>query len=165
MGRGTRGLPEEEGRRGWARRGPGRATAPPGGGGGAWRRPLTPAEITKYTNLYNGVAQANTPDVAFKGVVQALLLSPNFLFRTELGGGGAAGSTTALTDYELASAISYMFLDSPPDATLMQLAASGKLHDPATLSAQAKRLLRSGPQATGIVGSFFRQWLQFDTLA
>jgi len=128
----------------------------------AWRRPLTDAEINKYTALYATIAQTNAPDVAFKGVVQALILSPNFLFRTELGGGGSG--TIALTDYELASEISYMLLDGPPDATLMQLASSGKLHDPGMLGAQALRLLGSGAQASGIVGGFFRQWLQFDTL-
>jgi hypothetical protein len=131
----------------------------------AWRRPLTPAELTKYTALFTSIAQSNTAEVAFKGVVQALMLSPNFLFRTELGSGGAAGSTTAMTDHELASALSYMLLDVPPDATLMQLAGTGKLHDPPTLAAQAKRLLTTSPQAPGIVGGFVRQWLQFDTLA
>jgi hypothetical protein len=127
----------------------------------AWRRPLTPAEVTKYTTLYGTIAAANTPDVAFKGVVQALMLSPNFLFRTELGSG--TGATTALTDYELASALSYMLLDGPPDPGLMQLAATGKLRDPATLGREAKRLLGVA-QSAKIVGSFFQQWLQFDTL-
>ena len=130
----------------------------------AWRRPLTPAEIAKYTALYGTIAQATGPEGGFKGVVQALLLSPNFLFRTELGSEAKPGATAALTDYELASAVSYMLLDGPPDATLMDLAAANKLHDPATLAAQAKRLL-AGAQSPGIVGGFFRQWLYFDTLA
>jgi hypothetical protein len=133
-------------------------------GARAWRRPLTAAELTKYTGLFTTMVQADTPEVAFRGVVQALLLSPNFLFRTELGGGGAAGTATALTEYELASALSYMLSDAPPDPTLVQLAASGRLHEPATLAAQAKRLLGGGPQAAKLVGSFFRQWLQFDAL-
>jgi hypothetical protein len=133
-------------------------------GARAWRRPLTAPEITRYTTLYGKISAGNTPEVAFKGVVQALLLSPNFVFRTELGGGGAAGTTTALTDHELASSLSYMLHDGPPDAMLTALADGGKLRDPATLAAQAKRLLGSGPQAAKIVGSFFRQWLQFDAL-
>jgi hypothetical protein len=128
----------------------------------AWRRPLAPAELTKYTTLYATIAQGSSPEAAFKGVVQALMLSPNFLFRTELG--DATTGTTTLTDYELASAISYMLLDAPPDATLMELAAGGKLHEPATLSAQSKRLLASAP-SSGIMTGFFRQWLYFDTLA
>jgi hypothetical protein len=133
-------------------------------GARAWRRPLSPAELTRYSALYGKVAQGNTPEVAFKSVVQTLVLSPNFLFRTELGTGGAAGTTTALTDHELAAALSYMLTDGPPDATLAGLAASGKLHDPEMLAAQARRLLAGGPQAAKIVGSFFRQWLQFDAL-
>ena len=57
-----------------------------------------------------------------------------------------------------------MLTDGPPDAPLMELAGQGKLRDPATLAAQARRLLGSGAQARQIVGSFFRQWLQFDGL-
>jgi hypothetical protein len=129
----------------------------------AWRRPLTSVEIAKYKNLFSTIAPANGPDVAFKSVVQALLLSPNFLFRTELGDGAGAGGTTKLTDHELASALSYMLVDGPPDAALMDLAATGRLHDPATLGAEAKRLL-AGASAKKSVGSFFRQWLQFDSL-
>jgi hypothetical protein len=127
----------------------------------AWRRPLTPVELTKYTALFSTIAGGNTPEVAFKGVVQALLLSPNFLFRTELGNGGSG--TIGLTEHELASALSYMLIDGPPDPTLMDLAASGKLHEPATLAAQATRLLAGAP-ASKSVGSFFRQWLQFEAL-
>jgi uncharacterized protein DUF1592/uncharacterized protein DUF1588/uncharacterized protein DUF1595/uncharacterized protein DUF1587/uncharacterized protein DUF1585 len=134
-------------------------------GARAWRRPLTGAEVEKYTRLFAAVAPSSGPEVAWKGVVQALVLSPHFLFRTELGGGGAAGSVTRLTDHELASALSYMLWDGPPDATLMQLAASGRLHEPASLAAQVRRLLGSAQASSQVVGSFFRQWLQFDTLA
>jgi hypothetical protein len=130
----------------------------------AWRRPLTAGELTKYTSLFGTIAQSNAPEVAFKGVVQALMLSPNFIFRTELGAGGSGG-TTALTDYELASALSYMLTDGPPDAALMDLATGGSLHEPATLAAQAKRLLGTGAEASKTMGSFFRQWLLFDDLS
>jgi hypothetical protein len=58
-----------------------------------------------------------------------------------------------------------MLLDGPPDARLAELAAGGKLREPATLAAEARRLLASGPEAARIAGSFFRQWLQFDALA
>jgi hypothetical protein len=132
-------------------------------GARAWRRPLTAVEVGKYTSLFGTIARANTPEVAFKGVVQALVLSPNFLFRTELGD-GAGTSTIALTDHELAAALSYMLVDAPPDATLAGLAAAGKLRDPATLAGEARRLLSSTPAAARIAGAFFRQWLQFDSL-
>jgi hypothetical protein len=131
----------------------------------AWRRPLAPVELDKYTNLYKSVAQTNPPDVAFKSVVQALVLSPNFLFRTELG--GSAPGLVSLTEYELASALSYMLIDGPPDDALMELAGNGKLHESATLTAQAKRLLMAGGAGSAAaknVGSFFRQWLQFESL-
>jgi hypothetical protein len=132
-------------------------------GARAWRRPLTPAEVAKYTALYTRMAGASGPAGGFRSVVQTLLLSPNFLFRTELGDGQSSGATTALTHHELASALSYMLTDSPPDAPLMALADQGKLRDPATLAAEARRLLGAAP-ARQIVGSFFAQWLQFDGL-
>jgi hypothetical protein len=130
----------------------------------AWRRPLTEAETAKYSTLYTTVTQSNTPEVAFKGVVQALMLSPNFIFRTELGENAQAG-VARLTEWELASAISYMLTDGPPDATLMELATNGALHDPAMLAAQSRRLLGGVAPAAKTMGSFFRQWLQFDDLS
>lgn len=132
-------------------------------GSRAWRRPLTAAEVDKYNGLYAKVAAGSGPEAGFKSVVQALLLSPNFLFRTELGTEGSSGPLR-LTDHEIASALSYMLVDGPPDAALMQLADGGKLRDPATLAQEAGRLLGSGAAARESVGSFFRQWLQFDSL-
>jgi hypothetical protein len=130
----------------------------------AWRRPLTAAELGKLDKLYRGAAAALTPDEGLKTVVKGLMLSANFLFRTELGTDQTAGATTKLTDLELASALSYTFWDSPPDATLIDLAVANKLHDPVTLRQQAQRLWSSSPKARTSLYSFLQQWLETDRL-
>jgi hypothetical protein len=57
-----------------------------------WRRPLTAEEIAEYQRLYTTTAASSGPDVGFSMVVEALILSPNFVFRTELGSSQASGS-------------------------------------------------------------------------
>jgi hypothetical protein len=132
-------------------------------GGKAWRRPLTDVEIGKLDKLYRAAA-AVSPEEGLKMVVKGLLLSANFLFRTELGSDPKAGATTTLTDVELASALSYTFWDAPPDATLMDLAVTGKLHEPAILRAQAQRLFTTSTRAPGALFSFMQQWLETEDL-
>jgi len=85
------------------------------------RRP-TVVELIDHTTK---IAAANGPGVAFKSVVQTLLLSPNFLFRTELGDGPTSGGSFTLTHHELASALSYLLWDTTPDDTLLDAARSG----------------------------------------
>jgi hypothetical protein len=129
-----------------------------------WRRPLVDTEVAKLTALYGKtVPMAGGPEVGVKNVVQALFMSPNFLYRTEVGNSTAAGAVTYLTDYELASALSYMFWDSPPDKTLYDLAAAEKLHDKKVLLEQAARLwaVKKTPVAMNV---FLQQWLQIEEL-
>jgi hypothetical protein len=131
----------------------------------AWRRPLTAPEVARFTKLYTDAAAAAGPEAGFKMVVEGMLLSVNFLFRTELGGDKpAADGTTALTDHEVASALSYMLWDAPPDPTLLGLAAQGKLHDAAAVTAQTRRLLASTPRALPALASFTQQWLETEDL-
>jgi hypothetical protein len=133
-------------------------------GSRAWRRPLSDPELAKLDRLYREAAQALTPDEGLKTVVKALLLSANFLFRTELGADSRPGATTTLTDLELASALSYTLWDGPPDAPLMELAMAGKLHEPATLKAQAQRLFTTSAKAQAALHSFMQQWLETESL-
>jgi hypothetical protein len=128
----------------------------------AWRRPLAPAEVTRLTKLYQDTAGGD-PEVGLSTVVQALILSTNFIYRTELGTGDGSVATT-LTDVELASALSYLLWDGPPDAGLMTLAEAGKLHPRATLLAEAKRLLGTTTKAPPALFSFVQQWLETEDL-
>ena len=133
-------------------------------GAKAWRRPLSVAERTKLTQLYATVSQANGPELGLRMVVQAIVLSPNFLYRTELGDTQVPGTATKLTAYELASALSYTIWDGPPDAELLAQAASGKLRESVTLVAQARRLLSTTAKVAPALHSFIQQWLETDSL-
>lgn len=89
----------------------------------------------------------------------ALLQSPSFLFRPELGTGRAVGgAAVALDAYELASRLSYFMTASMPDAALMAAAADDSLLEEATLRSQAQRLL-ADPRARSVLSGFFAQWL------
>ena len=131
-----------------------------------WRRTLADDERQALAGVYAAAAKADGAETGLKSVIQAMLLSPNFLFRTELGPAGAAsGAVVPLTDFELASSLAYTLWDAPPDNELLDLAAAGGLHDATALVAQAKRLFLSPKRAPDAMGAFMRQWLKIDDLA
>jgi Protein of unknown function (DUF1592)/Protein of unknown function (DUF1588)/Protein of unknown function (DUF1595) len=111
----------------------------------AYRRPLTTEETASYQQLWTELTTSNGGSVAeaIEHGYDAVLLSPGFLYRTEVGDGWT--SAGPLTSYELASELSYFLADGPPDAELLASAASNQLTDPATgkeaLRAHARRIL------------------------
>ena len=106
-------------------------------GARAFRRPLADSEMTGLMAVY---AEGRQQDFAtgVSLVIQALLQSPSFMFRSELGSG--AGDTT-LTEHEVATQLAYMFLDSTPDDGLLAAAADGRLSQPQGIAAEVDRLL------------------------
>jgi hypothetical protein len=126
----------------------------------AWRRPLDAPEVEKLTKLYRDASAAAGPDIGFKMLVEGLVLSANFLYRTELGEAPLKDGSVRLGQYEIASALSYMLWDGPPDAVLLEQAAQGKLTDAAALTAQAKRMLAVPDRTPGALFSFVQQWLE-----
>jgi hypothetical protein len=119
----------------------------------AFRRPLTDAEITSHLGLFNQGPTLYPGVDAFKAgaslVIQGMLQSPHFLYRTELGAPAAGAARVALNDYEVASKLAFALTNTMPDDELFAAAAAGKLRDRADITAQAKRLL-DGPR--GLVG-------------
>jgi hypothetical protein len=118
----------------------------------AYRRPLTDAEVARYVSLFNqGPALIGTPDGFADGVelvVTYLLQSPHFLYRTELSA-GAAGGKVALSDYEVASRLSYGLTNTMPDDALFAAAGARRLHSREDVRAHAERLLATAAgQAT-----------------
>jgi Protein of unknown function (DUF1592)/Protein of unknown function (DUF1588)/Protein of unknown function (DUF1595)/Protein of unknown function (DUF1587)/Protein of unknown function (DUF1585) len=125
-----------------------------------WRRPLADAEVSKLSTLFTTASgQGAGAEGGLKVVVQAMFLSPNFLYRSEIGHTQDAGKITYLTEYELASALSYALWDSAPDAELLDLASKGKLRDKGVLVEQAKRLMGSKEKSLSAMTSFVEQWL------
>lgn len=114
----------------------------------AFRRPLAEAEVAAHLTLFD---QAPTlyPDLdPFEGgvslVIQAMLQSPHFLYRTELVAAPAGATKVPLDNYEVASKLAYALTNTMPDEELFAAAAAGTLSDPATVKAQAERLI-DGP--------------------
>ena len=102
-------------------------------------------------------------DEAFRLVLARVLVSPAFLYRVERPGPGT--EARPVSDWELASRLSYFLWASMPDDELTRLAAAGRLHDPDVLAAQARRMVRD-ERARGLATEFACQWLEirdFDT--
>ena len=120
----------------------------------AFRRPLRPGDLAPIEKLVAAKLDAGMkPMDALQLGFQTILCSPAFLHVHE--------GTGKLNEYALASRLSYFFWSSIPDATLYQLAASGKLHEPATLGAQVDRML-ADPKSQRFVQNFIRLWLNLD---
>ena len=128
----------------------------------AFRRPLAPGEAAPFRNLYQEARrQGDSFEEGITTALEGILVSPHFLFRIEREPKPAAGQAYApITQYELASRLSYFLWSSMPDETLLGLAAQGRLRQPAVLEAQVKRMLRD-QKARALTENFGGQWLQF----
>ncbi len=125
----------------------------------AFRRPVTDDEVNSLMGLWRSVDKTDRPlENSMVVVLQAVLASPNFLFRVEADPQPREkGNVHTLNDYELASRLSYFLWSSMPDDELFALAAKGKLR--ANLDAQVDRMLKS-PKAQALVSNFAGQWLR-----
>lgn len=124
----------------------------------AFRRPLTAEEVKPYLALAEQqLATGKDLESAVLAAYQALLCAPDFLFLGLEDGIAAVGKPT-LGPYALASRLSFLLTNGPPDQELLGLAASGALKRPAVLRAQAERLLAS-PAAERFIAHFTDQWL------
>ncbi len=120
----------------------------------AFRRPLAQGELSPIGKLINAKLDAGMkPLDALQLGFQTILCSPAFLHVHE--------GTGKLSDFALASRLSYFFWSSMPDQKLIQLATAGKLHEHATLSAQVDRML-ADPKSQRFVQNFIRLWLNLD---
>ena len=124
-----------------------------------FRRPLRPEEVTRYKALLLG---RKTFELGVKATIAALLQSPHFLYRSELGTASGSG-TYRLDPYEVASALSYFLWGGPPDDALLAAAAAGQLGDAASIEKQARRLLQD-PRSRDQVAAFTLYWLGADAV-
>lgn len=125
----------------------------------AYRRPATSKEVDKLVKLVE-LAEKNG-DSFERGVqlmVQAVLVSPHFLFRIELDAPDAApGTARTLNEYELATRLSYFLWSTMPDDELFREAKQGTLRQ--NLEPQVRRMLKDG-KSKALVENFAEQWLQ-----
>ena len=136
----------------------------------AFRRPLQPRETDPYISLYAlARKQGDSFDEGIAAALEGVMVSPNFLYRIERDQPVASGriknvsltdNAAPVTDYELASRLSYFIWSSMPDAELLHLAAERRLRQPAVLEAQVRRMLKD-EKARALVENFAGEWLQF----
>ncbi|MCA9114291.1 MAG: DUF1592 domain-containing protein [Planctomycetaceae bacterium] len=131
----------------------------------AWRRPVAAAEVNGIVQLVDQAIQdGESFEEAIQYGVQAVLVSPHFLFRVE---------STPIPDdpsrkhqigsYELASRLSYFLWSSMPDDELFRLAEAGTLAEPEVLRKQVQRML-GDERARSLVKNFGGQWLNLRNL-
>jgi len=131
----------------------------------AFRRDLTPAELDPLVTHFQKQQMAGDVRFAVQQLLTAILTSPNFVYRTELGAETAApGKPVNLTSFEKASALSYFLTDGPPDAQLLAAARSKALETPAQIEAHTRRLLAKAESAVGVV-KFFHEGFVLDQVA
>ena len=112
----------------------------------AFRRPLTTADVARYTGVATDIAQepGGSILVGLKYAVSAILQSPEFLYRVELGAPSPAdGGRNKYTDFEMASRLASLLWGSVPNEALLDAAASGKLSTPEGVLAQANAMISS----------------------
>jgi hypothetical protein len=124
----------------------------------AWRRPVTTEEQTDLLSVFTSARDAFDATTGVRLLLEAFLVSPNFLYRVEVGVPVAGASYRALTSWELASRMSYFLTGTMPDDELLAAAELDGLSTPEGLAAQAERLLAT-PAARAQVGEFFAGWL------
>jgi mono/diheme cytochrome c family protein len=127
----------------------------------AYRRASTDDDVQTLLSFYKRTRTAGTFDDGIRAAVERVLVSPDFLFRIEADPERAApGSVYRVSDVELASRLSFALWSSIPDDTLLDLAISGKLHEPAVLEQQVQRMFADSRARTSLVENFFEAWLQ-----
>src|SRR6185437_8054969 len=116
-------------------------------------------------------ADGESFESAVKVSLEGAMVSPHFLYRIELDPPEQLKSVAiarnapphALTDYELATRLSYFLWSSMPDPELLNLAASNELHEPAILEHQVNRMLDDA-KSKAFVENFVGQWLELRNL-
>jgi Protein of unknown function (DUF1592)/Protein of unknown function (DUF1588)/Protein of unknown function (DUF1595) len=122
----------------------------------AFRRPVAAAEVDDVIAVYT-VGKATSFANGVKRAVEAILAAPSFMYRRELGAADPAGGLSLLP-HELASEVSFLLTDQPPDAELSGAADSGALAQPAELARQVERLLAKREAQDALSSTLISSW-------
>ena len=126
----------------------------------AFRGSVSERDVTSLMKFYTDGRKEGDFEYAIGGAIEAMLASPQFLFRLESTPATLrAGQSFRLGDSELASRLSYFLWGSAPDAELSKLGAQGRLSAPAVYEKQVARLL-ADPRSESLSKRFARQWLR-----
>jgi hypothetical protein len=125
----------------------------------AYRRNVTADDLRRVRHFYEAGRAERDFDLGIQRALERVLVSPQFLFRIEQEPAGAApGSVHRITEFELASRLSFFLWSSIPDDELLDAAAAGTLRQPEVLRRQVTRML-ADPRSRSLVTNFAAQWL------
>lgn len=127
----------------------------------AYRRFLEKEEADRvlglFRKVYEGTSGSDRYDIAIRETMKAVLVSPNFLYRYEEELPVPVDHPYPISNFELASRLSYFLWNTLPDQELFDLAYNGTLQHPEVLNRQVKRMLKD-PKAKNFAASFVTQW-------
>lgn len=135
----------------------------------AFRRPVTDQELASAMALYESFQREESSDEdALRETLASILVSPHFLYIVEVrdqevGSGPGDGKSQLLTDFELATRLSYFLWSSMPDETLFELAEAGRLNQPDVLEQQVRRML-DDERSSEFMTRFADQWFDLAAL-
>jgi len=130
----------------------------------AYRRPIAADDVNELMLYYQDGVKDGGFEAGIRSALTGMLASPFFLYRGErIPSNLRAGEVYAISDVELASKLSFFLWNTIPDDELLQLASEGKLHDPATLDRQVRRMLADSRSST-LASNFVLQWLDMKRL-
>ncbi|MGH8228867.1 MAG: DUF1592 domain-containing protein [Steroidobacteraceae bacterium] len=130
----------------------------------AYRRPINAQDMAPLMSIYADGAKTDGFEGGIRKAITAILASPYFLYRAvPVPRDVEAGSSYHLTDLELASRLSFFIWGTVPDQELITLAEQHRLHEPAVLVAEVRRMLKD-PRAITLTTSFAFQWLDVERL-
>ena len=132
----------------------------------AYRRPLASDEAEELVALWQVTRDTSDFKTGLAVVIEALLQSPEFLYRIELGELDPANPAAQRpTGFEMATRLSYMYWGTMPDESLLQAAEAGQLTDRQSIRAQAERLLDTRDRSRGVLRFFFDSLLPISGLS
>jgi hypothetical protein len=131
----------------------------------AYRRPVTEQDVRTLLDFYRAGQAEQGFEAGIQRALRRMLASPSFLFRIEREPANVLpGSVYRLSDFDLASRLSFFLWSSIPDGALLSAAARGALSAPAGLESQVRRML-ADPRSQALVDNFVSQWLTLNKLA
>ena len=130
----------------------------------AFRRPVSDTDLKPLLAFYQHARSTSDFDRGIQAAIQAMLVSPDFLFRAEQEPRGVSGKTYRMGSHDLASRLSFFLWSSIPDDELLALADQDKLQDPEIRRQQVRRML-ADPKSHALVSNFAGQWLQLRNLS
>jgi hypothetical protein len=125
----------------------------------AYRRPPSEKDVRRLLEFYKDARARDGFEAGIRAALERLLVDPQFLFRIERDGRPAGGQNALrLTDFEIASRLSFFLWSSIPDDELLAVAERGQLKSPSILETQTRRLLADS-RSIALVRNFAAQWL------